>query len=43
MPLEIIRNDITKMLWTPSSTPRTPRCWAAGAWTGPSTAPPGRG
>ena len=43
MPLKIVRNDITKMHVDAIVNATDPhRCRAAGAWTGPSTAPPGR-
>ena len=43
MPLEIVRNDITKMHVDAIVNATNPTLRAAGAWTGPSTAPPGRG
>ena len=40
MPLQIIRNDITKMNTDALSTPPIPRCWAVAAWTAASTGLP---
>ncbi len=33
----LIQGDITRLRWTPSSTPPTTPCWEEEGWTGPST------